>query len=87
LTEDGQTQSQRSIREILAKTLGHFQRFGDGWGSLDRFPPLALDWLYRSAVAHVFLTHNANPSEGDRDLDELKNALKFVGQRWQVASE
>jgi hypothetical protein len=87
LTEKGKKQSQHSIQEVLVKTLGHFERFRNGWGSLDRFPPLALDWLYRTAVAHVFLAHNAEPAKGDKEIGELKEALEFVSQRWRAASE
>jgi hypothetical protein len=87
LTEDGKEQSQHSIRQVLLKTFGHFQRFRDGWGSLDKFPPLALDWLYRSAVARIFLTYDAKPSEWDKEMGELKEALELVSQRWRAASE
>lgn len=89
LTEDGKKQSQHSIQEVLVKTLGHFDRFRNGWGSLDRFPPLALDWLYRTAVAHVFLTsNNAEPtSKWDKEIGELKESLEVVSQRWRAASE
>lgn len=69
------------------KTLGHFQRFRDGWGSLEEFPPLALDWLYRSAVAHVYFADDAKPSEWDKEIYELKEALEFVSQRWRAAGE
>ncbi|KAE9376499.1 hypothetical protein N431DRAFT_400710 [Stipitochalara longipes BDJ] len=86
LTEEGKELSQHSIRQVLVKTLGHFQRFRDGWGSRDRFPPLALDWLYRSAVAHIFLAYDAKSSEWDKEIAELKEALEFVGQRWRVAT-
>lgn len=87
MTEDGKAQSGSSIGEVLTKTLTHFQRYRDGWGSIERFPPLALDWLYRSAVAHVFLAHDAEPSEPDEIIDELKEALEVVSQRWRAASE
>lgn len=87
MTDDGKQQSKHSIREVLMKTLAHFQRFRDGWGSLERFPPLALDWLYRTSVAHVFIGFDARPSGFDKEIEELKEALEFVGQRWRAASE
>lgn len=87
MTEDGKKQSLHSIQQVLMKTLGHFERYRNGWGSLERFPPLALDWLYRTAVAHVFLAYNAEPSKWDKEIDELKEALEYVGQRWRAASE
>jgi len=96
LTEDSRTQSEKSIRQVLMKTFGHFQRFRDGWGGLDRFPPLALDWLYRSAMARIFLAHDnegsegdskTNEFEGDEEMSELKEALQFVSQRWQAAGK
>lgn len=91
LTEDGRKQSQNSIQEVLVKTLGHFEKYRNGWGSLERFPPLALDWLYRTAVAHVFLAHknnNAEPSpKWNKEMEELKEALQTVSQRWRAASE
>jgi hypothetical protein len=87
LTDDGKKQSQKSIQDVLVKTLGHFERYRNGWGSLDRFPPLALDWLYRTAVAHVFLAYNAESSKWDKEIDELKEALEIVSQRWRAASE
>lgn len=87
MTEDGKEQSQRAIREVLTKTLGHFQRFRGGWGSLERLPPFTLDWLYRSAVAHVFLADNAKPSQLGIEIDELKEALEVASQRWRAASK
>lgn len=86
-SSEGKEQSRRSIREVLAKTLAHFQRFRDGWGSLETYPPLALDWLYRVAVAHVFLGSEAGEKEEWSEMDELKVALGFIGQRWKAACE
>jgi hypothetical protein len=87
LDEDGKQQCLHAIREVLSKFLGHLQRYRHGWGSLDEYPPLAIDWLYRSSVAAVFLAHHTHSPTWNKELAELKTALRIVSQRWRSAGE
>jgi hypothetical protein len=87
VSPEGILQAHDSIREVLGKTLEHFQRFRNGWGDLSRYPPHALDWLYRVAVAVVYLAHDSDTLQYDKEIGELKFALDHVSQRWQAAGE
>jgi hypothetical protein len=88
LTEEGKEESYRSIRAISAKTIRTIEAFHAGErGTIENIPPLALDWLYRPAVAHIFLAHDAPSSEWEKEIPQLKEALEGIGQRWKAASE
>jgi hypothetical protein len=87
LSSEGILQAHESIREVLRRTLEHFQRFRNGWGDLSRYPPHALDWLYRIAAAVVHLANEFKTPQYHNDIEELKFALEYVAPRWQAAGE
>ena len=78
-------QSRSSIREVIDRTFHFFKRYRDGWGSLERFPPLAVDWLYRCMIMHKYLDKDADRATWVEEHSELREALEFVGRRWNVA--
>jgi hypothetical protein len=45
-------------------------------GNIENIPALALDWLYRPAVAHIFLAHDAPSSDWDREVPQLIETLE-----------
>lgn len=88
MTEDGKEESHRSLRIVSLKAVGIIQSFRDGnRGTLDEFPPIAVDWIYRSAIAHISLGYDTRSTEVNQEILELKGALEQVSHRWRVASK
>ncbi|GIZ42033.1 hypothetical protein CKM354_000531300 [Cercospora kikuchii] len=85
-----QKESVEGLREITPEAMNHARRlraFAErrgGWGGLS---PLAIDPLYQAAANYAWYVRESSDLQCSARLQEVKEILMVIDQRWRVAGE